>query len=455
MGPNVNLADLTFRILPAALGLVLAAYMAYRVRRMEISYFHVATSWIVALLMLTLSALWVFELVRNSLGGWASDFRVQIDLTFAIFTMWLSIFAISLSTVYGRHLLADDFRAFLRSNPLNSITIWGLIGLVLVIVVWISGLRFESGSLQTNSGVLMTVASYLVGAVAFDALLMTNARAKGETPHLSREERVSAGLLAVAWVVTPFTTFALDVVLGGGIGFDELNPYLWVTVVLLLFLNHSIRASKFTTVVVDSEAETARREGFRSFDIPRGIYLIYDQKVDSALSLFSELVTLPLHPGAEIPEDEESAIGTLEFLIPKGLVVTRVFPDTIREQYGLHVTPIIWLTESVGERRIAPTSLAVLTDSLMRFMETNHNSIVLVEGIEYVVTFNEFRKVLRSLDILNETAWITKARLIIAIDPNAFDDKERALLERDRVVLRGASRIEELKRESRISGTGG
>jgi len=204
-------------------------------------------------------------------------------------------------------------------------------------------------------------------------------------------------------------------------------------------------------LVVTPESEKLMRDGFRPYDIPRGVYLILDPKADEVFSLFSELCTLPLRPDASIPTPEDSAKATLEFLIPNGLVVTREFPDKVREAHHLQVTPIIWLTESPGERRIAPTSLTVLMDTVMRFMEANPNSIVLIEGVEYLVTYNGFRKVLKQLDALSETTWLTKARLLVSVDPKAFDLKDLALLERDRTVVRGAEEIEELKRESTVA----
>jgi len=214
----------------------------------------------------------------------------------------------------------------------------------------------------------------------------------------------------------------------------------------------AVFVTQYMAIIVDAEAETVKRGGFRSFDIPRGVYLIFDEKSDSAFGLFSELVTMPLRPDVKIPGKEESASATLEFLIPRGLVITREFPDSVRTKHNLQVTPMIWLTESPGEKRIAPTSLAVLTDTIIRFMEATPNSIVLIEGMEYIMTFNEFKKVLRSLDSLNETAWITKARLLIAVNPTAFDEKDLALLERDRRVIKGRAAIEELKMESRVEG---
>lgn len=84
-------------------------------------------------------------------------------------------------------------------------------------------------------------------------------------------------------------------------------------------------------------------------------------------------------------------------------------------------------------------------------MEANPNSIVLLEGVEYLVTFNDFKRVLKALDSLNETTWVTKTRLIIAVDPKAFDQRDLALLERDRKVVRGRKDIDTLKKESRAS----
>jgi len=446
-------ADLAFTVLPAALGIALGVFAAYRIRRLDISFFHVTSSWFVTLFIVSTLGLCIFELSWNSVGSEPARFRAQVDITFAALAMWLSTCAVSLTTVYRRHNLSDDFKAFLRTSPINAMTVWGVIALILIVAAWLSGMRFNSEDLVNHTVLLSAVATYLIGGVAFDVALPLYAEVKGEIPHRTKKTRLNTYLLGAAWVVTPFTTYGMDLVAGGSLGLDKWNPYLWVVTALLAFMTRSIGAPKFSTVRVDPEAETARREGFRAYDIPRGVYLVYDERPDSAMSLFSELVTLPLRPDAAIPVEKGSAVETLEYLIPRGLMVTRAFPDEMRAKYGLQATPIVWLTESVGDMRIAPTSLAVLTDTLMRFMENNHNSIVLLEGVEYVITFNDFRKVLKSLDLLNETAWITKARLILAVDPNTFDLKEKAMLERDRIVLAGAAGIEELKRESMVSGT--
>lgn len=441
-------SDFLFRLLPAVLGLILVGFAIYRLSGVGGTYFHVATSWVVGLFVLSVAVMFVFAAIANSVAH-LEDFHIQVATSFVIGAIWLSTCSVSLITIYRKHSYRDEFLQFLKDKPLNLMSMWGLLGLLLIVAVWNSGIR--DTSIGSHAVLLIAVTTYLIASIVLDMVMPIRANAKGELPRLPREAKFTMAFLAAAWIIIPSSVLMLDVILGAGFGFSKYNPYLWVIVVMFVAFVRTLSMIRLQTVIVDPEVETARREGFRAYDIPRGVYLIYDGKPDSALSLFSELVTLPLRPDAKIPVSDDSASETLEFLIPRGLVVTREFPDSVRERYGLQVTPIIWLTESPGERRIAPTSLAVLTDSLVRFMESNHNSIILVEGIEYIITFNDFKKVQRSLDILNEAAWVTKARLVIAAHPDAFDRKERALLERDRIVLRGEPGISELKRESKVA----
>ena len=446
-----EIADFVFEILPGLIGLVVVSYVFMTVYTLRGRFFEVMRSWFVLLFTMSLMVLWILEIAAGTLVGWSVDVHASVDLTFVIVSIWLSLSTVLLTTVYSKYGSVEHFKAWLRQHPLNLITGWGMLGAALVVLVWTSDLK-DAESLNRNSWLLAVVTAYFVATVALDILLPISESRKGSITRLGKAARRSMFLLAVTWTGIPATELVFDVILNIGKGHEEYNPYSWIMVALFLVVARAVRGGGFLAITVDSEAETYRRDGFRSFDIPRGVYLIYDDKPDSAFSLFSDLVSLPLRPDAEIPLEEDSPSATLEFLIPRGLVVTREYPDNVRKERNLQVTPIIWLTESPGERRVAPTSLAVLTDTIIRFMETNPNSIVLMEGIEYIMTFNEFRKVLRSLDSLNETAWITKTRLLVAVHPKAFDDKDLAMLERDRTIVRGTSGIEELKRESMITG---
>jgi hypothetical protein len=446
----IDWTEIAFEALPALLGLAIVIYAFYRISRME-HFFELIRSWIVLLFVVSLAGLWFAELIMDTMGNSFDELHIKMDMTFVIFSSWLSVCAVLLWTTHGRYNDVDMFVPWFKNNPLNLISAWGIIGIVLVAMTWASDLSPET-ILESQLWLMVLVSIYILAMIASDLLLSAKWMTMGSASGITRETGASVALFTIAWVGTPSVEFLFDLVLGVGNGWGDLNPHNWILVLLFAALMRVTFTSQFMAMVVDPEVETAKMGGFRSYDIPRGVYLIYDEKAEAALSLFSELVTMPLRPDAEIPGREESAAATLQFLIPSGLVVTREFPDGIRKRHNLQVTPIIWLTESPGERRIAPTSLAILTDTIIRFMESNPNSIVVVEGIEYIVTYNDFRKVLRSLDSLNETAWVTKGRLLLAVNPKAFEERDMALLERDRKVLRGTGAIDELKKESRIAG---
>ena len=444
-----DLSDLLMETLPNILGLLLIGYALFLIYRSKVDFFQAARSWILILFMATLSVLWAYEILKEAVGGWIDQAHPKVDLVFIVVAVWLSTAMVMLSTVYGRFNSLDHFKKWLRTEPLNAITAWGIVGLALILLILLAPIDSET-DLEGNTWALVLVLAYLLASIALDAVIGIWASSKRILPRLTTESKRDMQFLAVAWMGIPLVEFLADVILDMRLGYHEWNPYGWLMVLLFVAIVRSISSTKFTGLIIDPEIEDVKRSGFRVYDIPRGVYLVEDQKSAAAFGLFSELVTLPLSPDAEVPGKSDSASATIEFLIPQGLVVSREFPDSIRKTYNLQVTPILWLTETPGEMRIAPTSLAVLTDTLIRFMEKNPNSIVLVEGLEYVGTFNEFRKVARSLDSLNETAWITKGRLLICLDPKAFDEKDLALLERDRRVVKGAAGIEELKRESHV-----
>jgi hypothetical protein len=451
-----NWSDITFEFLPALLGLAIVLYVFYRIRRTE-HFFEVVRSWIVVFFVISLAVMWSVELILDAMGSSFEDLHTRMDMTFVIFVSWLSVCMVLLSTTHGRYNLVDMFVPWFRKNPLNLISAWGILGILLIAMTWTADLTPDT-ILGSALWLTVLVSVYILVMIASDLFLTVKWTTKGSISGITGETKASVALFMFAWLGTPTVEFVFDLILGVGYHnayYTDYNPHNWIIVLLFAALMRAAFTSQFMAIVVDPEMETAKMGGFRSFDIPRGVYLIYDEKAEAALSLFSELVTLPLRPDAEIPGREESAAATLQFLIPSGLVVTREFPEGIRGRHNLHVTPIIWLTESPGERRIAPTSLAVLTDTIIRFMESNLNSIVIVEGIEYIITYNDFRKVLRSLDSINETVWVTRGRLLLVVNPKAFDDRDLALLERDRKVLRGAAAIDELKKESRIEGAPG
>ncbi len=437
-------------LLPRIVGLALVAlslFMVYRVRR---EFFIVVRGWIVITFVIVVALFWIYE-VMMSLGtttDWSN--HPLVGIAFVVVASWLLLFVVSVTTLYRRNTEVDAFRTWLKGHPINMVTAWGAFGLAVLAISIAIGPR-STEDLRDESWLLALVFIYLSLSILVSIVVPLSRRARGELRRLPKEYRTSMVLLAVAWVCMPALEFVFDLLLRAK-GVDDFDPlYPWAMVLMFVMLAKSMMSNRFASLVVHAEVEMGQRGGFRPYDIARGTYLIEDETNASSIELFTELVSLPLRPDVAIPNGSESASDTVSFLMPKGLVVTRMYPERIRETYRLQVTPIIWLTESTGDRRISPTSMALLTDTLIRFMESNPNGIVLLDGVEYLLTFNDFSRVLKSLDSLNETVWITKSRLLISLNPEALDAKQLAMVERDRKVVRGKEELEQLKRSSEQS----
>ena len=134
------------------------------------------------------------------------------------------------------------------------------------------------------------------------------------------------------------------------------------------------------------------------------------------------------HKSYEILED-------LVFHGVTGLCITRQHPKIIRERHGLKKTPIIWLSAVVGENNIHPTKLALLASVIKDFVGKTEDSVVLLGGLEYLISHNNFQQTLRMVEYLNETMMLNRSRLIIPFDPRTLDVRELALLERNMEVI--------------------
>lgn len=115
-----------------------------------------------------------------------------------------------------------------------------------------------------------------------------------------------------------------------------------------------------------------------------------------------------------------------------GLCITRMHPNKLRERYNLEKTPILWLTQSMEVRgRINPSDLIELSQTIREFVRRTKDSIILLDGIEYLITQNNFEEILRLIQSLNDMVSISSAIFIIPIDASTISTQQMHLLERE------------------------
>ncbi len=115
----------------------------------------------------------------------------------------------------------------------------------------------------------------------------------------------------------------------------------------------------------------------------------------------------------------------------KGVCVTRSYPEKIRETYDLYRTPMIWLTKEEGGEAIKPHQLGKLNHLLEDLLRKNEEMIILIDGLEYLITHNNFQSVLKFVQILRDKIATTRSILLLPISPDTLDMKNLKLLQRE------------------------
>ena len=186
-------------------------------------------------------------------------------------------------------------------------------------------------------------------------------------------------------------------------------PELLKTVAIML-LAFSLAVKKELPIKVTPAHEVIEKrvEGTRYTLKPNTIYFVREEKPEKTFECFVDQV---MH-GKE------------------GLCITRTYPDQVRKQYGLSRTPIIWLTQTPTEKfkYIKPTSLVQLDNIIEEFIKESDDNIIMIDGIDYLITQNSFKEVLKFFQNLFEKIALLNSILILSINHQTMDSKEFSLL---------------------------
>ena len=124
----------------------------------------------------------------------------------------------------------------------------------------------------------------------------------------------------------------------------------------------------------------------------------------------------------------------------RGLCVTRTYPEKLRERLGGGDIAVLWLSNVGKEDSIRPKDLEKLSLAVEQFVSREHG-VVLLDGLEYLVTNNNFLTVLRLVQALRDQVAIHAAVLLLSMSPAALESHQLTLLERevDRVIGKTSS----------------
>ncbi|MDY6959184.1 MAG: DUF835 domain-containing protein, partial [Halobacteriota archaeon] len=110
-----------------------------------------------------------------------------------------------------------------------------------------------------------------------------------------------------------------------------------------------------------------------------------------------------------------------------GLCISRQNSRRIKKEYGLLKTPVIWLTRNEIDTMtcIHPADIFTkLQSTLVNFIKDAKDGIVLIDGLEYLISQNDFGMVLKFIQAINDDLMISSSRLLIHLDSNAVEKRE-------------------------------
>jgi hypothetical protein len=119
----------------------------------------------------------------------------------------------------------------------------------------------------------------------------------------------------------------------------------------------------------------------------------------------------------------------------QALIISRTHPDIVREQYGLVKTPLIWLASQPGPERMDPTSLSMLQHTVTEFAKRGEDTLIFLDGLEYLITNNPMDKVLKLIYAMKDELLLSSSRLMVPLDPEVLEEKDLALFEREFEVI--------------------
>ncbi|MBU7010454.1 MAG: DUF835 domain-containing protein [Theionarchaea archaeon] len=109
-----------------------------------------------------------------------------------------------------------------------------------------------------------------------------------------------------------------------------------------------------------------------------------------------------------------------------GLVITRLSPDQVQKK--LKKQKILHLSSAAKEDSIPPDNVVNILLRMREFMTSRKESILLLDGLDYVAIQNTFEDALSLIRKLAESVTLYKGILLVSLNPKSLEEKELVLL---------------------------
>lgn len=137
--------------------------------------------------------------------------------------------------------------------------------------------------------------------------------------------------------------------------------------------------------------------------------------------------------------DQYNKLRRVGHFAEKGLVISRLHPDKIKQRYQVGDSEFVWLTTNSVDGIVcaAPTAISLVHMKVVDFLRRVPNGIVVLDGAEYLITNNTFDTFLRFVHSVHDRVMVTQGVLLVALDPQSVAERELHLLAKELSEMEG------------------
>lgn len=155
-----------------------------------------------------------------------------------------------------------------------------------------------------------------------------------------------------------------------------------------------------------------------------------------------ERKTQKLKVGHSYLIEEEKPVKCFEYFVDnlnmglKGIAIIRMNPKRVKDDYDVSEAQMLWLTDREGdpENRITP-GLEKIIYKIEDFLNSPGKSILLIDGLDYLISNNSFDAVLRFLRRLIDEISESDTIFLMSLTPETIDEQGLKILEREMEII--------------------
>ncbi len=106
----------------------------------------------------------------------------------------------------------------------------------------------------------------------------------------------------------------------------------------------------------------------------------------------------------------------------QGICISRLHPEYVEQKFDLPKARSFWLSSCKGKEVLSPKLLGSVSKTIVASLAKD--AVVFLDGLEYILLYNEMNKVLAFLREIEVALARCDAEMLVSIDPLTFEQKE-------------------------------